>query len=253
MNSYKQDFYILKSLVGKELMVRYQASFFGYLWAIANPVAFAIIYYFAFKVVMRIEMENYSLFMLSAMFPWIWFSTSILNGSRVFRENRSLVKKVKLNKLVLPLSVVLAESIQFIISFPVVFGLMYILGVEFTYNIYFIPFLFVLTAIFIFSIALFFSVINVFVNDVEYILGISISLLFFLTPIVYSVELVPDNYKFIYSLNPASIMVELWRGVFYYGVVDHAYTYRLMGYSVALISLSIFVYNKLSPKIAEVV
>src|ERR1017187_10114811 len=91
-------------LVLKELKVRYKSSFFGYLWALANPFAFALVYYIAFKVIMRVQMPNYSIFLLTAMFPWIWLTNSIVQASGSLRNNASLIKKVNLSCAVLPLS-----------------------------------------------------------------------------------------------------------------------------------------------------
>ncbi|MEF1206833.1 ABC transporter permease, partial [Photobacterium damselae] len=72
----------LLSLIGvltqKEFKVRYKGSFLGYLWAIVHPLMFAFVFYIAFKVVMKVQIENYTVFLISALFAWQWFSGSVL-------------------------------------------------------------------------------------------------------------------------------------------------------------------------------
>lgn len=84
MTSFKSLQYykdLIVVLTQKELKVRYKRSFPGYLWSIANPLALAVVFYVAFKVVMRIQIENYTLFLISGLFPWQWFSNSVSSSA----------------------------------------------------------------------------------------------------------------------------------------------------------------------------
>ena len=77
----RQHFELLGLLVLKELRLRYKSSVLGYIWAVANPFAFAVVYYVAFKLIMRVDVPNYSIILLTGMFPWLWFTTSMINGT----------------------------------------------------------------------------------------------------------------------------------------------------------------------------
>ena len=81
-------------LTRKEIQIRYKNNVLGYLWSVLQPLSFALVYYIAFKIVMRIEMENYTLFLLTGLFPWQWFSNSISEASNTFISNASIIKKL---------------------------------------------------------------------------------------------------------------------------------------------------------------
>ncbi|MCS5625589.1 MAG: ABC transporter permease, partial [Candidatus Marinimicrobia bacterium] len=68
-------------LTRKEIQIRYKNNVLGYLWSVLQPLSFALVYYIAFKIVMRIEMENYTLFLLTGLFPWQWFANSMSEAS----------------------------------------------------------------------------------------------------------------------------------------------------------------------------
>src|SRR4030042_5443535 len=91
---YYRDLIVI--LTQKEVKVRYKSTVFGYVWSIAHPLAFAFVFFMAFKVVMRIQMEGYAVFLIAGLFPWQWFSNSINASPTIFLHNSSLIKKVNL-------------------------------------------------------------------------------------------------------------------------------------------------------------
>lgn len=97
----------------KELKVRYKSSFFGYLWSIANPLLFAMIYYFIFKLVMRVQIPNYTVFLITGLFPWQWFANSANNSLFSFISNSQIIKKTVFPRSVIPFSNVLMECLHF--------------------------------------------------------------------------------------------------------------------------------------------
>src|SRR5512134_722392 len=111
---------LLYLLVRKDLKVRYKSSILGYVWALANPFAFAFVYWIAFKYIMRVQMENYSLYLITGIFPWLWLSTGITQATRSYPNNASLVKKVRIPRAVLPLSSVVQEMVHFLFALPVI-------------------------------------------------------------------------------------------------------------------------------------
>jgi len=111
---------LIVALTQKELKVKYKRSFLGYLWSIANPLALALVFYVAFKVVMRIPIENYTLFLISGLFPWQWFSNSVSSSAMVFVGNASLIKKVNFPRESLVIATVLNDMLHFILSIPVI-------------------------------------------------------------------------------------------------------------------------------------
>ena len=250
-NSYTE---LLYCLVLKELKVRYNYNFFGYLWALGNPIAFAIIYYFAFKVILRIEMENYSVFLLTGMFPWIFISNSIVRATMAYRSNITLVKRVKIPLSVLPMSTVFQEAIHFIFSIPVLIIFIYFsLDNIYLSWLYQIPILIIFQILFLYSISQILAVINVFIRDVEYLTNIFVNMTFFLTPIIYPISLVPEKYNFIFLLSPFTQIITNWRSVLMDGSLNIYSLFTFFVISMILTLLSYYTLQKYKFKMSEAI
>ncbi|MBF0120893.1 MAG: ABC transporter permease [Desulfobacterales bacterium] len=246
---------LLYLLVIKELNIRYKRSILGYFWAIANPFAFAFVYWIAFKFIMRIQMENYSVFLLTGMFPWTWMNQAIIQGTGCYTNNSSLVRRVKLPKLILPLSNVVQEMIHFVFAIPVIFFFIFISGclTHPLEQIWQIPIMLVIQLMFVYPITILFGLLNVFVRDIQYIVGILFSILFFATPMVYPINMVPEKYRIYSELNPLFPLIESWRGILIDGVISFSYIMNIMIWSAALSIFAALLYRRLSGKIAELV
>jgi lipopolysaccharide transport system permease protein len=248
----RQFFELLYLLVQKELKVRYKSSFLGYLWALANPFAFALVYYVAFKIIMRVQMPNYSLFLLTGMFPWVWFTNALVHATGSYRNNASLVKRVNLQRAVLPLSNVAHEMVHFCFAIPVI--LIFILvagGVFYVAWIWQLPVMLLLQLIMVYPLALLCALANVYVHDVEYLIGIGLSMLFFLTPIVYPLSMVPEKYRIFFDLSPVAGLIQGWRGVLLNGTLDmHAFLHVLIT-ALILSVLAYATYSRASSRLGE--
>ncbi|EPT6024289.1 ABC transporter permease, partial [Escherichia coli] len=113
-------FDLLIVITNKDLKVRYKSSIFGYLWSIANPLLFAMIYYFIFKMVMRVQIPNYTVFLITGLFPWQWFASSATNSLFSFISNAQIIKKTVFPRSVIPLSNVMMEGLHFLCTIPVI-------------------------------------------------------------------------------------------------------------------------------------
>ena len=111
---------LLYIMTTKDLKVRYKSSILGYLWSIANPLLFAMIYYFIFKMIMRVQIPDYTLFLITGLFPWQWFSGSITASLFSFLSNAQIIKKTMFPRSVIPLSNVMMEGVHFLCTIPVV-------------------------------------------------------------------------------------------------------------------------------------
>lgn len=250
---FRQLFELLYLLVLKDLKVRYKNSVLGYLWAIANPFAFAFVYWVAFKFIMRVQMENYSIFLISGLFPWLWLSNGITQATRSYQNNSSLIKRVNLNRAVLPLSNIIQEMAHFMFALPVIVIFLALNGGHAFYWswLWQLPLMMMLQLAFIYPVALIFAVANVYVRDIEYLVGIGFSLLFFATPMVYPIEQVPEAFRGYFALNPLHALIASWRAIFLHGQIEPG----LWGYFslwIALLTvLGFFFYRRMSGRIGE--
>jgi lipopolysaccharide transport system permease protein len=240
-------------LTQKEMKIRYKSNFLGYLWSILNPLAFAMVYHFAFKIVMRIEMENYTLFLIAGLFPWQAFSNSITASPGIFLGNASFIKKVSFPKQILTVVVLLQDMIHFMLALPVlVFFLLYYHETPSFTWLYGIPLMLVIQFVFTYGICLVVSSINLFIRDLERLTTIFMMLLFFCTPIIYPSHLIPQQYQYLITFNPAATLIISWRSLFIEGRLEPLAMAYSLGYGIAALIIGSIIYKKLSWKFAEV-
>jgi len=251
--SFRQIMDLILVLTQKDLKVRYKSSFLGYLWSIANPLAFAFVFFIAFKIIMRIQMEAYALFLIVGLFPWQWFANSVGVNPTVFLANSSIIKKINFPRSILPFSIVLQDMLHFIVSIPVVLlfmfmyhktpGWIWLAG---------IPILLVSQFILVYGISLAIASVNLFFRDLERLTGILVTLLFYFTPVIYPEDMVPVAYRRLIALNPLTPLMVSWRDLFLHNQLHVRYLALSLGYALVFLLVGTFIYRKLSWKFAEV-
>jgi lipopolysaccharide transport system permease protein len=246
---------LLYVLVRKELKARYKNRFLGYLWALANPFAFAFVYWIAFKFIMRLEIENYSLFLITGMFPWVWMSVGVTGATRSFVINASLIRKVNLPRAILPLGNVTQEMVHFGFALPVIMAFLWFAGEirPMPSWLWQMPALIALQVAFVYPMALALALANAYVRDIEYLVGIGFSLLFFATPMVYPITLVPETYRYWFELNPLHALMQSWRSVFLQGTLELHHVALALVFAAVTGVVAWWLHRKLAPRIGELV
>lgn len=235
-------------MVKRELTARYRGTIFGYLWSFLNPIAFAAVYYIAFKYIVRIPVENYSVFLLTGLFPWIWISASVISGTSSFENFQALLKTGYVKPIIIPLLVVFTEFTHFLFALPVLMIMLFFFGLEINFlNYLFIPIIMLFQTIFLISIVTIVGCLSLVYRDISHMIHIFIQMLFFLSPIIYPLSLVPKNYLSIYKLNPLVNFFELWRQSFYIGNID----FSLLIYPSILIFIFLIISKYLIRKIGD--
>jgi lipopolysaccharide transport system permease protein len=245
---------LITVLTQKEMKVRYKSTFFGYVWSVAHPLAFAFVFFMAVKVVMRIQMEGYAVFLIAGLFPWQWFSNSVNASPMVFFLNASLIKKVSLPRNVLPLATVLQDMIHFLLAIPVIVLFLFIYHKSPSFSwLYGIPLLLIIQLLMTYGLSLMLASINLFVRDLERLAVIGTSLLFYFTPIIYPETMIPARYKtLVLYANPLSPLMTSWRNLFLNGTLEFSLVAASFVYSLFALMLGYAVYTRLSWKFAEV-
>lgn len=241
------------ALTQKELKVRYKRSFFGYLWSIANPLALALVFFVAFKIFMKIPIENYTLFLIAGLFPWQWFSNSVNTSAMVFVANSSLIKKVNFRREVLVIAAVLNDMLHFVLSIPIIVIFIFFYGLKPSWLwVIGIPLLLIIQFIITFGVSIAISSINLFFRDIERVVFILTTLMFYVTPIIYSEAMVPSAYKRLILLNPLSLLMVSWRNLFMYGTLEFKDTAMAFMYSLFVAAAGYYIFRKLKWRFAEV-
>ncbi|GAB4487442.1 MAG: ABC transporter permease [Thermodesulfovibrionales bacterium] len=240
-------------LTQKELKVRYKSSVFGYLWSVGHPLAFAVVFWIAFKVVMRFQMENYTLFLISGLFAWQWFANSVAASAMTFLSNASIIKKVSFPKHLLVASSVLQDLLHFLFSIPVILIFLFAYSKAPTLAwLYGIPLLLIIQYVLICGISMAVATLNLFFRDLERIVGILTMLLFYFTPVIYPESMVPEQYRFALDLNFMAPFIIGWRTL----IIEGRFLWPTFGrgalYAAVIFCAGFWVYRKLSWKFAEV-
>ena len=250
----KHSWDVISVLLGKEIKLRYRGTMLGILWSLANPIAFTLVLYIAFKRVLQVDIPNYPLFILAALFPWQWLSNSVNAASLLFISNAQLIKKLRFPRLALCLAVVLSEMIHFLITIPV-FGALLLLsdikspGLSWLVGI---PVLLTLQGSLTLAAVTVIATVNAFLRDLEQLVRVFLLLLFYVTPVLYPVSMVPENLKWLLLVNPFSSLIISWRAL----LMDSSLSpYIAVALLHAIISLMVAVpvYRKMGWKLAEVV
>jgi lipopolysaccharide transport system permease protein len=242
---------IVLVLLQKEIKVRYKNKILGYVWSVANPLAHAFVYVFAFDIMMRMRAEDYVLSLLTALFAWQWMTNSF-NSTKLFVGN-ALIRKINFPKIVIPVTAILNHMIHFLLSIPVI--LIFLLIDHRTPHLswlWIFPILLVIQTIMTLGVSLFFASLNPFLRDLERLVGIMTHFAFFLTPILYTVDNIPDEYKPFIVYHPLAPLILSWRSMFMDGTYNPAYLVSAFISSLIIFALGYFVFRKLSWKFAEV-
>jgi len=208
---------MLRNLVSKEIRARYKASVLGFLWTFVNPLLTLVVYSFVFSVVMKSGIQHFSMFLFVALLPWNYLSMSIIQGTTSLVQNVSLVKKIYFPRAILPLSLVLANMINYLLGLIILIPALAIFHVRFTVALVAFPVVLIVETLLVTSLTLIVAVGNVYFRDLEHIIGIFVMLWFFMTPIVYSIDTLSANLRNIFNFNPAVPIIEAYRAIFFYG------------------------------------
>ena len=208
---------MLRNLVAKELRARYKGSVLGFLWTFFNPLLMLVVYSIAFSFIMRVQVENYAMFLFVALLPWNYLANSVTQGATSLVQNSALMKKIYFPREVLPLSVVLSNLTNYLLSLFILFPALLIFKVKIALPVIAFPVVLLVETLLVAPLTFLVAVANVYFRDMEHIVGVLMTAWFFLSPVIYSSEHIPPDVRPIFDLNPAAPIIEAYRNIFFYG------------------------------------
>lgn len=243
---------MMYNLVRKDLRTRYKGSFLGFLWTFVNPLLQLIIYTIVFSTIMRINVDKFYIYLFVALIPWIFFTSSIQGSATSILVGKDLIKKIYFPRLIMPISVVNAAFMNMIFSMVIVILALIISGIGISWYICLLPVIMLLEYLFALGLSFIFSALNVFFRDLEHILGIITMGWFYLTPIVYTVDMIPNQYLGIFYLNPMTSIIMAYRDILYYKQMPHFYILgQILIWSIVFIVIGYLVFQKLQKYFVE--
>jgi lipopolysaccharide transport system permease protein len=195
--------YLVFNLVGRNLKVKYRRSVLGLLWTLVSPLALTFIFYFVFKVIMKVQVPHYLAFLVSGIIPWSFFSQTISEGLDGIVGNTGVVAKVPVPIQVFPFIGSVTNFVTLLLAFPIIFGVSIFTDVHLGSSVLLLPVLFFALFFISYGMSLILSLTYVYFRDLKHILGLAMQLWFYGTPVFYNPEMVPAKYHWLLLANPA--------------------------------------------------
>lgn len=242
---------LIRNLTVAELKNRYQNTSLGFFWSLLSPFLLAGVLYFVFRYAFDQE-EHFVINLLVGIMAWRFFvigTTSAL-GAIVGKPN--LVTKVYIPRQILVLSNVLANIVSSLLEFIVLLPIIFILIGHLPVTVLFFPFIHFIYFWFIFGIGLFLSSLYVYFRDLNQIWEVLANMLFFCSPIIYPLTIVPAYLMPYYLFNPITQFIETYRNIMIIGTLPSLYSVAILFVAGATAYLlGGFIFNKLQRRFAE--
>lgn len=243
---------MIRMLVQRDLRGRYKKSFLGFFWTFLNPLLQLGVYTIVFSVVMRSGIDKYYLFLFVALIPWMFFATSVQGGATCILSQKDMVTKIHFPRQVLPIAHVTTCFVNMLLCFVVVLLVCFLDG---GLNPVALPFLIpIMLTEYLLSLGLCLIVsgATVYFRDLEHIISILIMLFQFLTPVMYSIEQVPEELRWSFMINPMTSVINCYRDVLYYRQIPQLQNLLVsVGVGILLLVFGWLLFNRLQRRFAE--
>lgn len=254
--NYRDLFY---NLVVRDLKVRYKKSALGFAWSLLNPLLLMVVFTIVFTILTVPTVENFPVFVLTGLVAWNFFAASVTGAAHTIVGNSTLINKVYFPRELLPTSLVASNLVNFLLTLIVLFGFILAFGIELTPMALLLPAIIAVQVMLVLGIALIVSSVNVYYRDVSVLLEVGITAWFFLTPIFYQLERIPQNISFlgidvwrwVYILNPMASLITDYRYILLYGLPPIKHSVFAVVESVALLAFGYWLFRTLSVRFSE--
>lgn len=234
-----QQFWIqIRELTVASIKSRYRKTWAGFLWVILNPILMFGVQSLVFKKFLKLEIPDYFLFLLGGLLPWIFFTSTIQMGTPVFVVQAQLLKSFRINPWVVLGAQVLDSFVNFLASFLLIMLPFYFYSGKPLIGLFLLPVAIIPLLVGTLSLTVILSVLNVFYRDINFVMNFFFSLLFFLTPIFYPKEFVPQDYQWMIQLNPVLYFIEPFRIVIHSSLLSSFFP-ELLKSVAACVGLSV--------------
>jgi lipopolysaccharide transport system permease protein len=242
------------NLIVRDIKLRYRGSLLGVLWTLINPLAELLVLLFVFGHVLRVDVPNFSSYLFIGLTAYNWFQSSLNFATGAIVANRDLVRRPGVPVMILPVITVASNMVHFVLSMPILAGLLIASGIALTPAVLWLPVLVVIEFALILAFAYPISIVHVWFRDTQHLLRVALQLLFYLTPVFYSVSIatIPERLRLLYQLNPMMQMIDAYRRVLMYGTAPRAAGLAYISVlALVLLTLGMVWFHRASQRFAD--
>ena len=204
---------LLYFLVWRDMKVRYKQTVIGVTWAVIQPLLTMIVFSMVFGRFAKIPSDGlpYPVFAYAALLPWNLFANSLARGGDSVVGSANLVSKIYFPRLILPMSSILSPLLDFAFAFVILIGMIVWFGITPGWGLLAVPLFILLAVLTALAIGLCLAGLNVRYRDVGHAIPFLVQLWMFASPVAYPVSIIPEQWRFLYSLNPMAGVIEGFR------------------------------------------
>jgi lipopolysaccharide transport system permease protein len=251
---YKELFWFL---AWRDILVRYKQTLIGIAWSVIRPLVTMLILTFVFGRLAKLPSDGipYPLLVFTATLPWQFFSSAITEISNSVVINMNLVTKVYFPRIIIPSSSIIVCFVDFVIASSILFIMMIFYDFSPGINILFLPLFILLAALTAFGFGLLISALNVKYRDFRYIVPFLVQVGLYISPVGFNTKIIPDGFKFIYSLNPMVGVIDGFRWAIL--GIEQNFNHLSITISVIIVLLmnvfSVYYFFKSETKFADII
>jgi lipopolysaccharide transport system permease protein len=243
---------LLREMVVRDMKLRYKRSVLGAAWSLLNPLAQLLVFSFLFRRVLPLEIPNYSTFVFCGVLAWNWFQTALILATGAITDNRELIKRPGFPTIILPVVTVTTNLIHFLLALPILLFFILLGGGKLTGVVLALPLVILLQFLLTLSLGYLIATFHVTFRDTQYLLGVFLMLLFYLTPVFYDASIIPARYQAIYRLNPMLHLIDAYRAILIHGMPPDFTTLAILGVlGIGLLGIGYTVFERASYRFVE--
>lgn len=243
-------------LTVREMKARYKQSVLGYAWAILVPLVNLVVLSVIFSNLFRVPTGNipYPIYLFIALVPWTFMTNAITLATSSVLANSALITKVKLPREILPLTAIAARMVDLLLTSLILIIFLIIFQVKFQPTMFYIPLIFLIQLMLMIGVSFFLSATNVFFRDVEHMLGVVLMVWMYMTPVVYSPQLIPANLELLFYANPMTAIINSYRETILFGTAPSwgAFSYSVVSSMIVLV-FGYFYFKRRAKSFADVI
>jgi lipopolysaccharide transport system permease protein len=235
---------LVRNLVAKDVKVRYMGATLGFAWSLVNPLFMTLVYLFVFTFIFSPPLPNFPLYLVSGMIHWLFFSQTLSQSADVLVANANLLKRVRFPRALITVAGVLTNLLLWLAALVILLLVMPFLGGHYSLALLTYPFYLALLILFNWGLCLLVSSLYVEFRDLKHLIEVFLQVLFWATPIVYSLQMLSPRLQMWLLWSPLTQFITIFHHIFFDAVVPSwRLTLGFAGWSLLTVTLGIYTFH----------